>query len=440
VLESVFGADADVLRDSDFQAMLTANLMAPLGVALLSPILTALTGPFGVTAGRAGLLVSAYTAPPIFLIPVTGVLADRYGRKPLLVAGVLLFGSAGTAIAFTTDFRVALGLRFLQGVGFAGLTPIIITSLGDIYHGPTEATAQGLRFTSSGVYQSVFPPIAGVLVVLSWRYPFLIYAMGFPVAAVVYRYFEEPLGRAGADGREADPATDGGRGASEDDGGADGGRSRLRELVGLVRTPRVASLVVGRTLPMISWVGFLTYNSVLVVDLLNGSEAQAGLLVTVNSATLALGGSQAGRITAAFDSRLWPLTAANVGLGGGLALVAVAPSVPVAAVGAGLLGTGFGVSLSLYRSIVTGLAPAALRGSLVSVAESLGRVGSTVTPIGMSALVGGLVPLLGYDDAVRWAAIGAGAFVLVGGQVCLVVARFAPETAAERAASDADAG
>jgi len=440
VLESVFGADADVLRDSDFQAMLTANLMAPLGVALLSPILTALTGPFGVTAGRAGLLVSAYTAPPIFLIPVTGVLADRYGRKPLLVAGVLLFGSAGTAIAFTTDFRVALGLRFLQGVGFAGLTPIIITSLGDIYHGPTEATAQGLRFTSSGVYQSVFPPIAGVLVVLSWRYPFLIYAMGFPVAAVVYRYFEEPLGRAGADDREADPATDGGRGASEDDGGADGGRSRLRELVGLVRTPRVASLVVGRTLPMISWVGFLTYNSVLVVDLLNGSEAQAGLLVTVNSATLALGGSQAGRITAAFDSRLWPLTAANVGLGGGLALVAVAPSVPVAAVGAGLLGTGFGVSLSLYRSIVTGLAPAALRGSLVSVAESLGRVGSTVTPIGMSALVGGLVPLLGYDDAVRWAAIGAGAFVLVGGQVCLVVARFAPETAAERAASDPDAG
>ncbi|MFB6233846.1 MAG: MFS transporter [Halopenitus sp.] len=425
MLESVFGEDADVLRDRDFQAMLLANLLAPLGVTLLSPILSALTGPFAVSSARIGLLISAYTAPPIFLIPVAGLLADRYGRKPMLLTGIVLFGIGGTAIAFTTDFRVAVALRFLQGIGFAGLTPIIITSLGDIYDGSAEATAQGLRFTSSGVYQSIFPPLAGLLVGVGWQYPFFIYALAFPAALAVFFWFDEPTRDATADrDSTSDPeATDGG---AEPTGG------RLRRLAGVVRKPRVVSLVIGRTLPMISWTGFLTYNSVVVVTLMNGSEGQAGLLVTVNSVMLAVGGSQAGRITAAFDSRLWPLTAANVGLGGGLALVALAPSIATAAVGAAMLGVGFGVSLSLYRSIVTGLAPATLRGSLVSVAESLGRVGSTITPIGMSALIGLAAPALGFDDAVRWVAVGVGAFVLIGGQVCLVVARLSPKTDAEQ--------
>lgn len=429
VLRSVFGEDADVLRDRDFQAMLLANLMAPLGVTLLSPILSALTGPFAVSSVRIGLLISAYTAPPIFLIPVAGILADRHGRKPLLLTGILLFGTGGLAIAFTTDFRVAVALRFLQGIGFAGLTPIIITSLGDIYHGSAEATAQGLRFTSSGVYQSIFPPLAGLLVGVSWQFPFFIYAMAFPVAAVVYFWFDEPTWDAES-ATAGDPEATAQRG--ETDGGAEPTGSRLRRLAGVLRKPRVVSLVVGRTLPMISWTGFLTYNSVIVVELMSGSGGQAGLLVTVNSIMLAVGGSQAGRITAQFDSRLWPLTAANVGLGGGLALVALAPSVVTAAVGAAMLGVGFGVSLSLYRSIVTGLAPAALRGSLVSVAESLGRVGSTITPIGMSALIGVAAPALGFADAVRWVAVGVGAFVLVGGQICLVVARLSPKTDAEQ--------
>lgn len=423
MLESIFGDDADVLCDRDFQAMLAANLMAPLGVTLLSPILSSLTGPLGVSSGRIGLLISAYTAPPIVLIPIAGVLADRYGRKPLLLAGILLYGTAGTAIAFTTEFWVIVGLRFAQGIGFAGLTPIIITSLGDIYEGSKEATAQGLRFTSSGVYQSIFPPIAGLLVAVGWQFPFFIYALAFPVAAVVYLWFDEPLHSR----RSANPTP------ARGDGGMQV-RNRLRDLFALVRRPRVLSLVLGRTLPMISWVGFLTYNSVLIVDLMSGSEAQAGLLVTINSITLALGGSQAGRITARFDSRLWPLTAANVGLGGGLVLAAVAPSFSVAALGAALLGTGFGISLSLYRSIVTGLAPAALRGSLVSVAESLGRAGSTITPIGLGALIAALTPALGFAGAVRWGAVATGVFVAVGGQLCLIVAYLSEKTEAERAA------
>jgi MFS family permease len=120
-----------------------------------------LTEPFGISTGEIGLLVTAVTAPAIMLIPVSGLLADRVGWKPVLTVGLLCFGLGGIGIAFTNDFEIAPKLRVLQGPGFAGITPVIITSLSDFYSGDTEATAQGIRFSVTGLSQAVFPAIAG---------------------------------------------------------------------------------------------------------------------------------------------------------------------------------------------------------------------------------------------------------------------------------------
>jgi predicted MFS family arabinose efflux permease len=280
----------------------------------------------------------------------------------------------------------------------------------------------------------VFPLAAGVLVSIAWQLPFFIYALAFPVALIVYAWFDEPFDRsrvasgnsiANDNPKAVDVPTD-----------RDGNRGdQLRSLLRLASRPRVAALVIGRGLPMIAWVGFLTYNSALVVETGLGTAAEAGLLVTVNSAMLAVGGSQAGRITVKFNSRLWPLVISNVALGVGLALVALAPTLVIAALGSAILGIGFGVSMSLYRSVVTGLAPPTLRGGLVSIAESGGRLASTITPIGMGILVGTLTSEVGFEWAVRWTAIGVGGSVAVSGQCCLVIARFSPKTAAEHARS-----
>ncbi|MEF8906933.1 MAG: MFS transporter, partial [Haloarculaceae archaeon] len=175
-LASLLGDDAAVLGDRNFQLLLLSNVPPVIGTALLSPVLDSLVEPFGTTQTDIGLLISVFTAPGILVVPLAGALADRYGRKPVLVAALVLFGLAGTAIAFTTDFRVALGLRLLQGVGFAGILPTLITSIGDFYSGSREATAQGLRFTVSGLSQAAFPLLAGVLVATAWQYPFLLFA------------------------------------------------------------------------------------------------------------------------------------------------------------------------------------------------------------------------------------------------------------------------
>jgi MFS family permease len=202
--DTFLGRDARILGDGNFRILLLANITQALGSALVSPLLTSLTGPYGVSAAEIGLVMSVFTAPAILVIPLLGVLIDRYGRKPILVPALLLFGLSGTGLALTTDFTVVLVLRALQGLGFAGILPVVITSIGDLYEGSEEATGQGLRFAVSGLSQATFPVLAGGLVVLAWRYPFLLYSVAIPIALLVYIRFDDPhtSGSAGTDASE----------------------------------------------------------------------------------------------------------------------------------------------------------------------------------------------------------------------------------------------
>ena len=403
--ETLLGKDAGAVGDRAFQVLLLANLTAPLGPALVSPLLDTLTGVYGVSEAEIGLMVSAYTAPGILVIPVVGVLADRYGRKPLLSAGLLLFGCAGVALALTTDFRVVLALRVLQGVGGAAIVPVIITSVGDLYTGAVEATAQGIRLSTSGLTQAVFPAIAGVLVVVAWQYPLLLYAIAVPIAVVVLVYLEEPRG-ARSDGGRAEPP------GESDETAPDSSTTALLRLAG--RRP-VLAVLAGRGIPGFCYFGFITYNSIVVVRVLGGTPAEAGLLVTLGSASYAIAASQAGRITARFGSRRPPMVGMFLALGVGLGVVAAAPSLAVSGVGVVLLGVGFGTLGSLYRSIVTGIAPGALRGGLVSLSESVGRVTITAAPVVMGALVAWLAPRAGLATAVRLTLLAVGIVGAVAG-------------------------
>lgn len=408
-IRRLVGEDADILDERQFQLLLLANVLAPMGTSLLSPILDSLIEPFGTSAANIGLMISVFTTPAIVVIPVAGVLADRYGRRPILVFGLLCFGGAGSAIALVSDFRVALFLRLLQGVGFASLSPIIITSIGDLYAGPKEAAGQGLRFASSGLVQTVFPLAAAALVGLAWQYPFLLQVIAFPIAVAVYVWFEEPVD------------SDGDRSTSDEPAAA-----QLRNLWALVSQRRAAAMVIARGTPVMVWIGFLTYNSVLVVQVLGGTPAQAGILAALGSLSYSASATQAGRITAYFESRLSLLIAMNVALVAGISVVFLAPSIWLALGGIVVMGVGFGVILSIYRSIVTDLAPPELRGGLVSLAEGFGRVAATVTPIGMGAGIAIGAPRIGFGPSVQLVGVLSGVVAAAVGIVCLVVLNAAP--------------
>lgn len=175
----------------------------------------------------------------------------------------------------------------------------------------------------------------------------------------------------------------------------------------------------------IVWTAFLTYNSIVVVQLLDGTSQQAGLLVSIGSAMFALSASQAGRISAVFNSRLLPLVAANLALTLGSMFIAFGPFILVL-IGAVVIGLGFGITMSIYRSIITGYAPPEHRGGLVSIAESVGRVTATTTPILMGAAIAYVSELFGFAGAVRWTLFGISLFGGLAGVILVGIASRSP--------------
>jgi MFS family permease len=317
----------------------------------------------------------------------------------------LLFGLGGAAISLTSEFRIVLGLRFVQGIGFSALIPSLIVSIGDLYEGSREATAQGLRVTSSGVAQILFPLAASYLVIVAWQLPFLLYGIAVPIGIVVWLWFDETT--AVGDGA---PATEG-----------DGG---LRAFIDLVSYPRVSTIMLGRSLQSIGFVGYYTYISIVVVQLLDGSSVVAGVLVAVFSFMYAATSSQTGTITNAFSGQLPPLFMAHVSILVGLAIVALAPSVLVAGIGTVIQGFGIGITLGLYRSVINNLAPVQLRGKLVGLNEALARLAITLTPIGMGAVITLLSTTMGFGGALRTTVLAAAVVSGVGGMVVLAIAYY----------------
>jgi MFS family permease len=399
----LFGQNADMMSEDDFRVLLAANAMGALGTALISPVLSSLTEPFGVSTAQIGLIVTAVSAPPIFLIPLSGVLTDRIGRKPVLVAGLLFFGTGGVLIASTTNFSIVLVLRALQGVGFAGIMPVIITILGDLYEGKSEATAQGIRFGVSGLSQAIFPAIAGVVVVFAWHYPFLIYGLAVPMAVMIGLFFEEPTSSVDTD---------------SDNRSFEG--QYVTRIGRIVSRPRVMAYLIARAIIVLPFIGFLTYNSLVVGRLQNGTPSQAGFLVALFSIVYAITSMQTGRIAALFERTTVPLLGANVLLGGGLAVFAFSTSFLTAGPPVIAMGVGVGITFSLYRSIITGLAPQRFRGGLVSIAESGGRVVATLTPIIIGATLTRAEPVLGTKSALRWIIVIAGISAGVIGIACVL--------------------
>ncbi|HMB97195.1 MAG TPA: MFS transporter, partial [Balneolaceae bacterium] len=110
-----------LLKDTNLYVIFGITLTAVMGVTTIAPALPSISHAFDVTPARIGLLITFFTLPGIFLTPVLGLLADRYGRKVILVPSLFIFGIAGAACAFSISFNQLLFFRVLQGFGSAAL-------------------------------------------------------------------------------------------------------------------------------------------------------------------------------------------------------------------------------------------------------------------------------------------------------------------------------
>lgn len=174
-----------------------ATFVAMLANTLLVPALPAIAAGLGLSVAAAGALVTAYVLAYGLLTPVLGVVADRVGRRRVLVPCLLAFGIGGAVPLVTTDFALVIAGRVLQGAGGAGILPVALAWVADAA-ASTESRdrATGALSVAFAAGETSAPAIGGLLAVLGWRWPFVAYLVALPAAVLVaFRVPEAPAVR-----------------------------------------------------------------------------------------------------------------------------------------------------------------------------------------------------------------------------------------------------
>ncbi|HCD71094.1 MAG TPA: MFS transporter, partial [Thermovirga lienii] len=132
-----------VLKDETLYMVFAVTLLSVLGVASVTPAFPQIAKFFGISPAKTGLVVSSFTIPGLVATPLLGLLADRYGRKKVLVPCLFLFGLSGGMCALSRSFNELLMMRVLQGIGASALNSLNITIIGDLYREKYRTEAMG---------------------------------------------------------------------------------------------------------------------------------------------------------------------------------------------------------------------------------------------------------------------------------------------------------
>ena len=129
--------------------VITVSLISALrllGIFLMLPIFSAYAVRYpGASAGLAGLAFGIYALVQcVFQIPL-GWASDRWGRKPVLIVGLLLFSLGSIACALATDIYGLILARALQGTGAVGAVAFAV--LADL----TRPSVRAQAYTVTGI-------------------------------------------------------------------------------------------------------------------------------------------------------------------------------------------------------------------------------------------------------------------------------------------------
>jgi MFS family permease len=118
---------------------------------------------FGVSQSTLAWAVNAYVLPFAVSILAVGRLGDRYGLRPVLAIGGLLFAAGAALSALAPAYGVLLAGRVVQGIGGAALLTIGLASISASFQGPARGRALGLYFAAGAIAAVIGPLVGGVL-------------------------------------------------------------------------------------------------------------------------------------------------------------------------------------------------------------------------------------------------------------------------------------
>jgi MFS family permease len=152
--------------------------LAPIGSTLFAPVLPHMIGHFSAVPNASLLAPLALVTPALFvalLAPLAGLLADRFGRRRVLLWALALYAAAGVAPFWIDNLYAIIVTRAVVGIAEAGVMTASTALICDYFSGSRRAHWLSVQFGSAALVATVCFVLAGLLGNYNWRAPFLVY-------------------------------------------------------------------------------------------------------------------------------------------------------------------------------------------------------------------------------------------------------------------------
>lgn len=142
-------------------------LLAALGVSIANVALPTLAEAFGAPFAQVQWVVVAYLLAVTTLIVGIGRLADIFGRRRVLLAGLALFTAASLVCALAPSLPILIAARAAQGAGSAAMMALSMAFVGQVVPRERTGSAMGLLGSLSAVGTALGPTLGGALISLA---------------------------------------------------------------------------------------------------------------------------------------------------------------------------------------------------------------------------------------------------------------------------------
>ncbi|HEV2492697.1 MAG TPA: MFS transporter [Terriglobia bacterium] len=348
-------------------------LLLFLGVAdnqMIAALLPTLVRSFAVSVQLAGLLVVVYSLAAAAASFASGALSDHYGRRWLLLGGVVAFAGASWVSSRTQTFAELMVARALTGLGAGTISTCSIAYAGDWFKYKVRGRAIGLISSAYFAAPIIGVPLAGQIADrFGWRRVFLFFAL----LAVVVSCISLALPR-----ESVDPARRHGRAVQK----VRVSLETLRSFLGkrdLVAALCIAFLVSG------GLVGFITYIGQWLNQRFNTPTSSITLVFMVGGLASLVGAPLGGILSDRWGKR-------TVSIASNILLALAVAMIPFFAWGGWLLAvfgvTGLGAAFRQgpLTALMTEMVPTRQRGSFIAMRNISSQLG-----IGSVVAVGGIL-------------------------------------------------
>ncbi|MAZ20160.1 MFS transporter [Roseovarius sp.] len=341
-------------------ALLLAATLTTMANAAISPALPGLEARFADHPQAALLTRFLVSAPSVAVVLVagwSGSLADRFGKRRMLLGGVGLFAVAGTAGFALATLEALLISRLILGIAVALIMTSQTALIADYFDGAARSRLLGLQVSARNIGGLVAIGLAGFLALISPMHAFAVHALALLILPVLWRSLPEPARTA-----PPTPAPDMAEPVARRFDTA------LWSMAGLQMLTVICFFTMPTQLPF-----FIAHHGI------DNAAVMGGAMVA-----LTLAGALAASRYSALKPRLGHARLLALGyalMGGGMLTLALAQGIEMIVAGAILVGLGFATVVPNFNEIALAATPPHRRGRTAGVLTTAVFLGQILSPL-----------------------------------------------------------